>query len=74
MVREGVKIVGTTNLPSEMAVHASQMYARTLMAMILEFHSEDGFVNNFEDEIFKGSCVTHGGEVVHERVKGLLAS
>ncbi len=74
VVKEGVKILGVTNLPSEMAVHASQMYARTLMAMILEFYQEDAFVNNFEDEIFAGSCVTHEGEVVHERVKNLLSS
>ena len=57
-----------------MPVHASQMYARTLMAMILEFYGEeDGFVDNFEDEIFQGACVTHEGEVIHERVKGLLS-
>lgn len=73
IVKHGVKIIGSTNLPSEMAVHASQMYARTLMAMILEFHGEEGFEHNFEDEIFKGACVTHNGEVVNERVKGLLA-
>lgn len=72
--KDGVKILGTTNLPAEMPVHASQMYARTLMAMILEFYTEeDGFTHNFEDDIFKGACVAHGGEVVHERVKGLLA-
>lgn len=72
VVQHGVKIVGTTNFPSEMPVHASQMYARTLMAMVLEFYGEEGFTHNFEDEIFKGSCVTHNGEVINERVKGLL--
>ncbi|MEM8489095.1 MAG: NAD(P)(+) transhydrogenase (Re/Si-specific) subunit alpha, partial [Bacteroidota bacterium] len=73
VVQHGVKIVGTTNFPSEMAVHASQMYARTLMAMVLEFYGDEGFTHNFEDEIFKGSCVTHNGEVINERVKRLLA-
>ncbi len=73
VVKHGVTIIGPTNLPSEMAVHASQMYARTIMAMILEFHGDDGFVSDFEDDIFKGACVTHGGEVIHERVKGILA-
>ncbi len=53
VVQQGVTIIGTTNFPSEMAVHASQMYARTLMAMVLEFYGEDGFVHNFEDEISK---------------------
>lgn len=72
VVKHGVKILGVTNLPSEMAIHASQMYARTLMAMILEFYGDAGFVPDFEDEIFKGACVAHNGEVVNERVKGLL--
>lgn len=70
----GVQIFGPTNLPGTMPVHASQMYARTLMAMILEFHTEEGFNANFEDEIFKGACVTYDGQVVNERVKGLLDS
>jgi len=27
---------------------------------------------NFEDELVKGCCITYNGEVVHERVKGLI--
>ena len=73
VVKHDVKIIGSTNLPSEMSVHASQMYARTLMAMILEFYGDEGFVPNFEDEIFIGSCVSHNGDVVHDRVRGLLS-
>ena len=73
VVKHGVTIVGRTNLPAEMPVHASQMYARTLMAMILEFYKEDAFTLDMEDDIAKGACVTLGGEVIHERVKGLLA-
>lgn len=69
-----VTIAGPLNLPAEMPVHASQMYARTLMAMILEFASAEGFKVDFEDEIFRGACITHGGEVVNERVKSLLVS
>ena len=72
VVKNGVTIMGPTNLPSEMPIHASQMYARTLMAMVFEFVGEEGFTPDFEDEIFKGACVTHAGKVVNERVKGLL--
>jgi len=68
----GVRIFGALNLPADMPLHASQLYARTLMAMILEFSSEEGFAANFEDDIFKGACVTHAGSVIHDRVKGLL--
>ncbi|NNE69497.1 MAG: Re/Si-specific NAD(P)(+) transhydrogenase subunit alpha [Rhodothermales bacterium] len=74
VVHNGVSIVGSTNLPAEMPVDASQLYARTVLAILKDFTSEEGFTPNFEDEVFTGACVTHGGEVVHERVKGLLQS
>jgi NAD(P) transhydrogenase subunit alpha len=74
VVHNGVQIIGHTNLPAEMPVHASQLYARTLLAMIQEFSDDGQFTSNFEDDIFKGSCVAHGGDVVNERVKGLLVS
>ena len=68
----GVQILGPTNLPAGMPLHASQMYARTLTALLTEFTAEGAFSPNFEDEIVQGACVAHGGEVVHERVRGLL--
>ncbi len=74
VIQHGVSIVGHPNLPAEMPVHASQMYARTLMAMVLEFYKDDAFHLDFDDDIIKGACVTHGGEVVHERVKGNLVN
>ncbi len=74
VVHQGVQIVGPLNLPAEMPVHASQMYARTLLAMIQEFATSEGFKPNFEDEIFRGVCLTYNGEVVNERVRALLAA
>jgi hypothetical protein len=38
-----------------------------------EFVKDDEFRTDFEDEIFKGACVTHGGQVVNDRVRGMLA-
>ncbi|MDZ4699590.1 MAG: Re/Si-specific NAD(P)(+) transhydrogenase subunit alpha [Rhodothermales bacterium] len=74
IVKHGVTIMGPTNLPAEMPVHASQMYARVLMAMILDFYKDGAFQLDFGDDIIKGACVTHAGEVVNERVKSLLAA
>ena len=53
----GVKIVGPLNLPSEMAEHASALYARNILSLI-----ELGF--DFEDEVVKGACVVREGKVV----------
>ena len=68
----GVRIFGPLNLPAEMPVHASQMYARTVAAMIEEFVKDDAFTTDFADEIFKGACVTHGGQVANDRVREML--
>jgi len=72
VVHGGVQVFGPTNLPATMPLHASQMYARTLGALVTEFTDEGAFSPDFDDEILQGACVTHSGEVVHERVRGLL--
>jgi NAD(P) transhydrogenase subunit alpha len=73
VVHGGVQVFGPTNLPATMPLHASQMYARTLGALVTEFTADGAFVPDFDDEIIQGACLAHGGEVVHERVCGLLA-
>lgn len=72
--RHGVTIIGSLNLPADMPIHASQMYARTLSAFILEFVKDGSLELDFEDEIIKGSCLTHEGAVINERIAGLLSS
>jgi NAD(P) transhydrogenase subunit alpha len=68
-----VQVFGPTNLPADMPVHASQLYAKTVASMIEAFIDEDGaFVPDFDDEIFDEACLTHAGEVRNERVRGLL--
>jgi NAD(P) transhydrogenase subunit alpha len=68
----GVLIDGTRNIPSTVPVHASQLYSRNVTNLLLLL-VKDGNVNlNFDDEIVKGSCVTHGGELVHPRARELL--
>ncbi|MFZ2655494.1 MAG: Re/Si-specific NAD(P)(+) transhydrogenase subunit alpha [Victivallales bacterium] len=70
----GVRIIGSVNLPSSMPVHASQLYSRNILSL-LELLVNGGKLNlNFDDDILKGSCVAHGGQVMNERVKELLLS
>jgi len=70
----GVLIVGRRNVPSTMPLHASQLYARNVANLLLHL-VKDGAINlDFEDEITKGACVTHAGEIVSERAKQLLAA
>ena len=61
--REGVTIVGLTNLPSTMPYHASQLYARNVAALLQHLAPEGEPVLDFEDEITAGACVTRKEEV-----------
>ena len=69
---DGVTILGPTNLAAGMPLHASQMYARTVSALLLDYLTDEGFNLDLEDEVLQSAIVTHGGSVVNERVKGLL--
>ncbi|TMF43409.1 MAG: Re/Si-specific NAD(P)(+) transhydrogenase subunit alpha [Chloroflexi bacterium] len=70
----GVTIIGTRNVPSTMPLHASQLYARNVANLLLHLVKDGAIVLDFEDEITKGSCVTHGGEIVNERAKQMVAA
>jgi len=64
IVTHGVTIIGPTNLPSAMPTHASQLYARNVTEL-LKLMVKDGKLQlDFNDEIVKGTCVTHGGQDV----------
>jgi NAD(P) transhydrogenase subunit alpha len=70
----GVTIIGTRNVPSTMPLHASQLYARNVANLLLHLVKDGAIHLDFEDEITKGSCITHGGEIVNERAKQTVAT
>jgi NAD(P) transhydrogenase subunit alpha len=70
----GVTIIGTRNVPSTMPLHASQLYARNVANLLLHLVKDGAIVLDFDDEITKGSCVTHDGEIVNERAKQMVAT
>jgi NAD(P) transhydrogenase subunit alpha len=61
--RDGVTIVGFTNLPSSMPYHASQLYARNVAALLQHLAPEGELRLDFEDEITAAACVTRKQEV-----------
>ena len=70
----GVTILGNSNLPSGMPFDASKMYGKNLLNFLQLIINKEAALNlNFEDDIVKGCCITNNGEVVNDRVKGLLA-
>jgi NAD(P) transhydrogenase subunit alpha len=56
--RDGVTIVGLTNLPSTMPFHASQLYARNVSALLQHLAPEGELALDWDDEITSGACVT----------------
>jgi len=64
VVREGVTIVGTLNLPSTMPLHASQMYARNITNLLTLIVSDGELALDFDDEIVADACITHDGRIV----------
>jgi NAD(P) transhydrogenase subunit alpha len=74
VVRNGVTIIGPTNLPSTMPVHASQMYAKNLLTLVQHLVKDGVLTLNFEDDIISGTCVTHAGEIRNQRVRDLLGA
>ena len=69
----GVTIIGTRNVPSTMPLHASQLFARNVVNLLLHLVKDGAITLDFQDEITRGSCVTHGGEIVNERAKQLVS-
>jgi NAD(P) transhydrogenase subunit alpha len=70
IVEHGVKVIAPVNLPSEMATHASQLYAKNVQSLLDLLVDEDGGLTlDFEDEIVAGACITHDGEIVNERAR-----
>jgi H+-translocating NAD(P) transhydrogenase subunit alpha len=69
-VEHGVTIIGPVGLPSTMADHASSLYARNVQALLKVMVDDEGALKlDFEDEVIKGACITHEGEIVHEAAK-----
>jgi len=69
VVRHGVTIVGETNLPSTMPLHASQMYARNVASFVGLLVRDGALHLDFEDEIVRDTCVAHDGRVLLEAAK-----
>ena len=66
----GVRVIAPLNLPSEMATHASQLYAKNVENLLGLLIDEDGNLKlDFEDEIVAGACITHDGEIRSERAR-----
>jgi H+-translocating NAD(P) transhydrogenase subunit alpha len=66
----GVTIIGNSSLQSTMPSDASKLYGKNVLNFLQLIITKEGEINlNWEDDLVKGSCITHNGEVTHERLK-----
>jgi len=70
VLRHDVKILAPLNVPSTMAEHASQLYARNIESLLGLMITDEGALElDFDDEVIAGACITREGEIVHEGAK-----
>jgi H+-translocating NAD(P) transhydrogenase subunit alpha len=74
IVAHGVTIMGPTNLPATVPYHASQMYSRNIVTFVQHLVKNGQLSFDMEDEITRETLVTRNGQVVHARVRELLAA
>jgi len=60
---KGVQVVGGQNVPSQMPVAASRLYAANVVNLSQLLIHEGAVRLDFDDEIIDGACVTHAGDV-----------
>lgn len=72
IVEYGITIIGDSNLPSTMPVDASKMLTKNIVNFLKLMIKEGRLHLNFEDELLRGSCITHNQEFVNPGVKGIF--
>ena len=68
----GVTVLGPTDLTSQCARHASQMFSRNLVAFLDHLVVDGELDVRRDDEILSAMLVSHDGEIVHPGVLAAL--
>ncbi|OBS09460.1 Re/Si-specific NAD(P)(+) transhydrogenase subunit alpha [Acidihalobacter prosperus] len=72
-VRHGAVIVhGPLNVPSQVPLHASEMYAKNLFNFLQPMLAEGELKPDFEDEVIARSLLTRDGAIAHEPTRELV--
>jgi len=68
----GVALLAPLNMPAEVPVHASQLYARNMLNFLALIVKKGELSIDLSDEVLAGACVAHNGSPVNPRVAKLL--
>jgi NAD(P) transhydrogenase subunit alpha len=72
VVRNGVTIIAPLHISSDLAFHASLMYAKNVSALVTLLAPKGTLDLNLNDDIIDAVCVTANGEVRHAPTRGRL--
>ena len=74
VVKNGVKIIGEGNLPSTLAMNASELFAKNIQNFLMHLSENCAFKWDLEDEITAGSLIIKSGEILNKSLKELILS
>jgi NAD(P) transhydrogenase subunit alpha len=73
VMHKGVKIIGRSDYPSDLQVDASRMFGNNVLNFVQLIIDNEGKINlNFQDDLVKGTCVTHNKEIVNDSIKNAI--
>jgi len=73
IIHNGVKVIGNSQLPTDMPTDASRMFGKNMINFLKLIITKEGALNlNWEDDLVKGTAVAHNRQIVNERVKSII--
>lgn len=72
IVHNGVTIHAPLNVPSQVPVHASEMYAKNLLNFLTPMLKDGHYAPDFTDEVIAGALLTRDGEITHAAIRQLV--
>ena len=72
IVHNGVTIHAPLNVPSQVPVHASEMYAKNLLNFLTPMLKGGEYAPDFSDEVIAGALLTHEGKIMNDTIRQLV--
>lgn len=73
IIHKGIKIIGKSDYPSDLPSDASKMFGKNVINFTkLLVNKEGALTLDFNDDIVKGTCVCHAGEIISDRIKSII--
>ena len=73
IIYNGVSIVGNSLLAAAMPSDASKLYGKNILNFLQLIINKEGDLNlNFDDDLVKGTCISHEGIITNKQLAGLM--